>query len=265
MDTIESIGKLAEWIVPTIVAVAAYVKYRVNSRDSHAKTMLELMREFQQIHADTFYSLVERKETEFYLGNLIFDNSENERKADALLLFLENILHLHVNGTISNSEFVHFEYYLKRVIGDPVFARYLHDFGVTCSEDGTVNPFSRVLDYFRSQSAFKSMRTENVKEINTSVEGLVGKDAKAASEAAFMAYLTQCYHGVTRTAKSVKSRVDGYLSKKGWSYEQPPTKGELLTAIKTVCADVNNPDTAASIRAALRQYYRASFGEEPKA
>lgn len=217
---------------------------------ARAEMLLNLLRRFREKEVrDTFCQLIDRKDRKFYEGDLVFCSEEDERRIDDLLMLLCYVLHLKRWLLVMPSEFAFVEYYLVRVVSDPEIKKYLKDLKEYCSSKRTVYPY-KAFDY--------ALRESNVGDtkVDDRNEGKIGNEEKFEKE------LKRRFGGMTRSARSVRSRVVNYLKRSGETISTIEV-GRLSKMIKEeVDATVENADCSASIKSALRHLSRALQGRD---
>lgn len=261
----------AEWrgwldiFMPASVIIGgafAYWKYAESVEVRRREAFSRLMDDFRgKAHEKTFYELIEREGEEWYLGDLVFASSEQEKQIDGMLLFFEDVLNLHDDtGLISDFELKRFEYYLDRISDDTEVAKYLIDFKNFCSDEYSVNPLKRVTDYVEKRQRKRKTNTDQ-SDIKTTFKD--DFDVDGVLKAYFLNKNQD--HVLTRSAKSVISRMrkvkklmNGFDVPDG-NHKVEEFCKEALSRIKSHSSD----DVAASLCSALRHWYRAVTKSEP--
>lgn len=230
-------------------------KYAESVEVRRREAFSRLMDDFHnKAHEKTFYELIEREGEGWYLGKLGFASSEHEKRIDGMLLFFEDVLNLHgQTGLISGFELKRFEYYLDRISDDSEVVRYLTELEKFCKENSAVNPFEWLTGYVRKR------RKERNAKPNQS-----GSDLKSACKDEFdvdgvlKAYFLNKDGVLTRSAKSVISRMKAIKRMTG--LDDPIGKHNVDEFCKEALNRINrnlSSDVAASLRSALRHWYRA--------
>lgn len=214
-----------------------------------------LMDDFRnKAHESTFYGIIERDEDEWYLKDLAFVSSEHERRVDGLLLFFEDVLNLHKQtGLVSAFELKRFEYYLDRISDDTMVAQYLSDLEKFCADNHTATPLKCVTDYVKQ-------RRDKLKICVPQPEPKPKSTPKddCDIDRVLKAYFLNKDGMLTRSAKSVISRMKAIKRMTG--LDDPVGKHNVDEFCKDALNRINrnsSRDVAASLRSALRHWYRA--------
>ena len=237
-------------------------KYAESVEVRRREAFSRLMDDFHnKAHEKTFYELIEREGEGWYRGKLDFASSEHEKRIDGMLLFFEDVLNLHdQTGLISDFELKRFEYYLDRIGDDSEVVQYLTELEKFCKENSAVNPFECLTGYVGKR------RKERKSKPNQS-----GSDLKLACKDEFdvdgvlKAYFIDKDGVLTRSANSIISRMrtvkrmmNGFVALDG-KHKVDEFCKEALSRIKSH----PSVDVAASLRSALRHWYRAVTKNEP--
>ena len=179
---------------------------------------------------------------------------------DGLLLFFEDVLNLHKQtGLVSAFELKRFEYYLDRISDDTMVAQYLRDLEKFCADNHTDTPLKCVTDYVKQ-------RRDKLKICVPQPEPKPKSTPKDACDIDVMLkeYFLNKDGMLTRSAKSVISRMNAIKRMTG--LDDPVGKHNVDEFCKDALNRINrnsSSDVAASLRSALRHWYRAVTNGEP--
>lgn len=230
-------------------------KYADSVEMRRREVLRRLLNDFHdQGHDATFYELVEHEGVdEWYCGKLSFLSTDYERRVDAMLRFFEDILNMYkMSVLVTEREFKYFEYYLDKISEDSSFCKYLSDLDEFCKE--IANPLKYVTEYVKPRK----------KQIMTAVESKGHKDVPGVyAEDALIAYFKGRDGCITRSAQSIISRMRTIAKAVGHSeIAEQDDKKFCEKALEYINA-YPMPKVAASLRSALRHWYRAKIKAEP--
>lgn len=229
-------------------------KYADSVEMRRREVLRRLLNDFHdQGHDATFYELVEHEGAdEWYCEELSFLSTDYERRVDAMLRFFEDILNMYkMSGLVTEREFKYFEYYLDRISEDSSFRKYLLDLDEYCK--GIANPLKYVTEYVKPRK----------KQIRAAVESKGHKiELGVYAEDALIAYFKDRDGCITRSAQSVISRMRAITKAVEHSEVAEDPKKFCEKALEYINA-YPMPKVAASLRSALRHWYRAEIKAEP--